>query len=82
MHDLFTKGRDTLETFLSKVAFESTFWKVNFRKWAMSHWKVRIESLLLVDNSTHSDDESIVFCLLLAAASQNIQVQFANASVG
>ena len=41
---LAAKGHDRLETFLSKVAFESTFWKVYFRKWAMSHWKVRIES--------------------------------------
>ena len=38
------KGHDTLESFLSKVTFERAFWKVNFRKWAMSHWKVCIES--------------------------------------
>ena len=32
------------KVFFSKVAFESTFWKVNFGKWVMSHWKVCIES--------------------------------------
>jgi len=35
---------DTLESFLSKVAFERKLLKVNFRKWLMSHWKVRGES--------------------------------------
>ena len=29
----------------------------------------------------NSDEESVVSCLLFATASQNIQVQFANASV-